>query len=99
MPLIKDVLVECEPGVEKVPRFTVTVDGLCVFSGIGARAFDVGGDVATAFTDHLRNGVSLEDALAKEGQPVECDCGCGMILPGGHLERAHPEDYRYDERA
>lgn len=28
-----------------------------------------------------------------------CDCGCDRVAPGGHIEAAHPEDYKYDERA
>jgi hypothetical protein len=30
---------------------------------------------------------------------LPCECGCGRIVEGGMMEAAHPEDYRYDERA
>jgi len=25
---------------------------------------------------------------------LPCECGCGKVVAGGHLELAHPEDYR-----
>jgi hypothetical protein len=27
-----------------------------------------------------------------------CDCGCERAAPGGRMEAAHPEDYRYEDR-
>jgi hypothetical protein len=25
-----------------------------------------------------------------------CECGCGRLVQGGHMEAAHPEDYRHE---
>lgn len=29
---------------------------------------------------------------------LPCECGCGTLTPGGRIESAHPEDYRFGER-
>jgi hypothetical protein len=42
--------------------------------------------------DRLRAAIDrLEDLLWKP-----CECGCGRLVQGGHMEAAHPEDYRHE---
>lgn len=32
--------------------------------------------------------------LQKCSEQLPCECGCGVLVEGGLLERAHPDDYR-----
>ena len=59
-------------------------------------------DNLARITPALEERLGARYRLALErlaNHPLPCECGCGRLVPGGHLEAAHPEDYKYDERA
>ena len=71
---------------------------LAILSG-GGELFRFAGDeksFAQQAVQLAREAQALAAASAKTVD-LPCQCGCGKLVPGGLMEIAHPDDYRYED--